>query len=79
MSSTQLWISRTKEIQDPSEDGDPGRHEKVSYCRWIGKQEGLHKERNKDVLFLVPKIIKNRLHEVTSYPEDSTLEIYVTY
>ena len=35
--------------------------------------------RNKDVLFLVPKIIRNGLHEVTSYPENSILEIYVTY
>lgn len=29
--------------------------------------------RNKDVLFLVPKIIRNGLHEVTSYPENSIL------
>jgi len=35
--------------------------------------------RSKDVLFLIPKIIRNGLAEVTSYPENSILEIYVTY
>lgn len=39
-------------------------------------QEG---KRSKDVLVLVSKIIRNGLHEVTSYPENSILEIYVTY
>ena len=56
---------------------DPGRHERLVTVGGFGKQEGLHKK--KQSVILVPKIIRNGLHEVTSYPENSTLEIYVTY
>jgi hypothetical protein len=61
-------------IGDPAEAGDPGRHERLVTVEEFGKQESLHKGK-KDVLFLVPKIIRNGLKEVASYPENSSLNI----
>lgn len=34
-------------IQDPSEDGDPGRHERLVTVGGFGKQEGLHKKKQR--------------------------------
>ena len=38
---------QNKEIQDPSEDGDPGRHERLVTVGGFGKQEGLHKKKQR--------------------------------
>ena len=64
-------------IQDPAEAGDPGRHERLVTVEEFGEQESLHKEKQRR-LFLVPKIFRNGLKEVASYPENSSLNIYVT-
>ena len=66
-------------IYDLAETGDPGRHERLVTVEEFGRQEGLHKGKTNDVLFLVPKFIRNGLKEVASYPENSSLNIYVTY
>lgn len=34
-------------IKDPSEDGDPGRHERLVTVGGFGKQEGLHKKKQR--------------------------------
>ena len=42
-------------ILAPSEDGDPGRHERLVTVGGFGKQEGLHKEETKTFYFLYLK------------------------
>ena len=64
-------------IQDLAEAGDPGRHERLVTVEEFWEQESLHKEKQRR-LFLVPKIFRNGLKEVASYPENSSLNIYVT-
>lgn len=60
-----------------AEVNDPGRHERLVTVEDLGTRKAFIKKKE-DVLFLVPKIIRNGLTEVTSYPENFTLEIYVT-
>ena len=65
-------------IQDLEGAGDPGRHERLVTVEDFGKTIRPSKRKNEDVLFAVLKIVRNGLIEAASYPENSSLEIYVT-
>lgn len=60
-------------IQDPAEAGDPGRYERLVTVEEFGRTRKSSQGKTNDVLFLVPKIIRNGLLEVASYPENSVL------
>ena len=42
-------------IQDPSEDGDPGRHERFVAVGEEGEKKGLHKGKPKTLIFSYPQ------------------------
>lgn len=56
-------------IQNLSEaGGDLAKYDRLVTV--MMRKTGVFIRKNKDVLFLVPKIIRNGLHEVTSYSEN---------